>query len=61
MKDKTSHKSKGVAFIMYLERDSLYKAVNALNNKEVSILSLIVLVTNSTPVQVKRFFILFVE
>ncbi|KAK3103746.1 hypothetical protein FSP39_021560 [Pinctada imbricata] len=30
-KDKHSHRSKGVAFILFVERDSAYKAVRALN------------------------------
>ena len=35
MKDKTTHKSKGVAFVMFLERDALHTAVKALNNTQV--------------------------
>ncbi|KAL3853710.1 hypothetical protein ACJMK2_017232 [Sinanodonta woodiana] len=32
MRDRVTRKSKGVAFVLYLERDSAYKAVRSLNN-----------------------------
>ena len=35
MKDKDTRKSKGVAFILFLERDSAHKAVRALNRTQV--------------------------
>ena len=35
MKDKETHKSKGVAFVMFLERDALHSAVKSLNNTKV--------------------------
>lgn len=37
VKDKVTRKSKGVAFVLFLERDSAYKAVRALNNTQVSL------------------------
>ena len=36
-KDKATHRSKGVAFILFVEKDSAYKAVRALNNTVVII------------------------
>jgi U11/U12 small nuclear ribonucleoprotein SNRNP31 len=34
VKDKDTHKSKGVAFVLYLERDSASKCVQSLNNTQ---------------------------
>ena len=34
MKDKTTRESKGVAFVLYVDRSSAHKAVVALNQKE---------------------------
>ncbi|XP_070559019.1 zinc finger CCHC-type and RNA-binding motif-containing protein 1-like [Ptychodera flava] len=34
MKDKETRRSKGVAFVLYLKREEAYKAIKALNNKE---------------------------
>ena len=31
MKDKVTHRSKGVAFVLFLERDSAYQCIRALN------------------------------
>ena len=39
MKDKVSRESKGVAFILFLDRDSAQKAVTAINQKQVLILN----------------------
>ena len=36
MKDKDTRKSKGVAFVLFLERDSAHQAVRALNRTQVS-------------------------
>ena len=35
MSDPETRRSKGVAFVLFLERDSAYKAARALNNTEV--------------------------
>ena len=35
VKDKVSRESKGVAFILFLDRDSAQKAVTAINQKQV--------------------------
>ena len=34
MKDKQTRESKGVAFVLYVDRNSAHKAVGALNRKE---------------------------
>jgi RNA recognition motif-containing protein len=36
VKDKEMRRSKGVAFVLYLDRDSAHKCVHSLNNTEVS-------------------------
>lgn len=36
MKDKDSRRSKGVAFVLYIDRESAFKCVQSLNKTEVS-------------------------
>ena len=36
MKDKDTRKSKGVAFILFLDKDSALNCTRAINNKQVS-------------------------
>lgn len=36
MKDKDTRKSKGVAFILFLDKDSAQNCTRAINNKQVS-------------------------
>lgn len=38
MKDKDSRRSKGVAFVLFLDRESAHNCVRAVNNKQVSII-----------------------
>ncbi len=35
MKDKITHKSKGVAFVLFLERESAHQCIRAINNTQV--------------------------
>ena len=35
VKDKITHRSKGVAFVLFLERESAYKCIRALNGTQV--------------------------
>lgn len=35
VKDKDTHKSKGVAFVLFLDRDSAHNCARAVNNKQV--------------------------
>lgn len=37
MKDKRTHKSKGVAFVLFLNREDATSCTKALNNQEVSV------------------------
>lgn len=37
VKDKDTHKSKGVAFVLFLERESAHNCARAVNNKQVSL------------------------
>lgn len=37
MKDKESRRSKGVAFVLYIERESAFKCVHSLNKTQVSV------------------------
>jgi len=37
VKDKNTRLSKGVAFVLFLDRDSAQKCVHSLNNTEVSL------------------------
>ena len=34
MKDRVTRESKGVAFVLFIERASAYRAIQALNRKE---------------------------
>jgi len=36
VKDKESRRSKGVAFVLYIDRDSAFKCVHSLNKTQVS-------------------------
>jgi U11/U12 small nuclear ribonucleoprotein 31 kDa protein len=36
VKDKDTHRSKGVAFVLYLDRESAHKCIQSLNLTEVS-------------------------
>jgi len=36
IKDRDTRRSKGVAFVLFLQRDSAHQAVHALNNTQVS-------------------------
>lgn len=37
MKDKDTRQSKGVAFVLFLDRESAHNCVRAVNNKQVSL------------------------
>ena len=36
LKDKETRESRGVAFVLFLQRDDAHKAIRALNNKKAS-------------------------